>query len=80
MVKGRLIESPKPSQPFELAVDDVENHFIECLGNTDGQYPIQGRPAMETLRKNAHLRARTNTFGAVTRVRNALAFATHTFF
>lgn len=78
--KGRLIESPKPAQPFELAVDDVENHTCEVLGGTDGTYPIQGRPSMETLRKNAHLRNRTNTFGAVCRVKNNLAYATHSFF
>ena len=47
MFKGRLIESPKAAQPFELAVDDVSNHHAEVLGNTDGTYPIQGRPAME---------------------------------
>ena len=80
VVKGRLIESPKAGQPFELAVDDVKAHSVSLIGNTDGTYPIQGRPSMEVLRKNAHLRARTNTFGAVTRVRNALAYATHTFF
>jgi hypothetical protein len=45
--KGRLIESPKAAQPFELAVDDVQNHTAQVLGGTDGTYPIAGRPSME---------------------------------
>ena len=53
--KGRLIESPKPAQPFELAVDDVENHNCQVLGGTDGTYPIQGRPSME-VSKNRSLK------------------------
>ena len=47
MIKGRLIESPKAAQPFELAVDDIQNHHAEVLGATDGTYPIAGRPSME---------------------------------
>ena len=47
VVKGRLIKSPKPEQPFELAVENVESHYAEVTGGTDGTYPIAGRPAME---------------------------------
>jgi len=49
-------------------------------GGCDGTYPIAGRPSEAVLRTNAHLRVRTNTFGAITRVRNNLAYATHQFF
>jgi asparaginyl-tRNA synthetase len=58
-------------------VSDPAKHSAKVLGPCDGTYPIQGRPKMEKLRELAHLRARTNTFGAVTRVRNNLAYATH---
>lgn len=47
VVKGKLIKSPKDGQPFELALDDPENHRVEVLGNTDASYPLQGRPKEE---------------------------------
>ncbi|MBA0713739.1 hypothetical protein Golax_012755, partial [Gossypium laxum] len=51
------------------------------VGKSDPSYPIQKkRVSREFLRTKAHLRPRTNTFGAVARVRNALAYATHKFF
>ncbi|GMY30003.1 asparagine--tRNA ligase, chloroplastic/mitochondrial isoform X1 [Fagus crenata] len=54
---------------------------VPLVGKTDPSYPIQKkRVSREFLRTKAHLRPRTNTFGAVARVRNALAFATHKFF
>jgi len=77
---GTLIKSPAKGQLFELAVNTHAEHKATLLGNTDATYPIQGRPTMETLRTQQHLRARTNTFGAVARLRNALAYATHQFF
>lgn len=54
---------------------------IEVLGDSDPEkYPIQPKKhSLEFLRENAHLRFRTNTFGAIFRVRNSLAFAIHTF-
>jgi len=51
------------------------------VGECDSSYPIQKkRVSREFLRTKAHLRPRTNTFGAVARVRNTLAYATHKFF
>jgi len=79
MFTGLLIKSPAKGQLFELAVNETSHNVTVC-GHSDGTYPIQGRPNAETLREQAHLRPRTNTFGAVTRVRNNLAFATHQFF
>mmetsp|Transcript_16462 Transcript_16462/g.27947 ORF Transcript_16462/g.27947 Transcript_16462/m.27947 type:complete len:263 (+) Transcript_16462:87-875(+) len=80
MFKGTLIKSPAKGQLFELQVAEDSKHSAQVIGHSDGTYPIQGRPKLETLREQAHLRARTNTFGAVTRVRNSLAYATHSFF
>ena len=56
---------------------------MKYLGDCDGEkYPLQlkNRPSLEYLREIAHLRFRTNTFGAVFRVRHTLAFAVHKFF
>lgn len=76
-VTGVLVESPGERQ-------DVEIQAKECkiIGMCDPEtYPLQKkRHSFEFLRSIAHLRPRTNTLGAVTRVRNALAFATHLFF
>ncbi len=76
-VTGTLVESPGKNQ-------DVEIHAaqLELIGACDPEtYPLQKkRHSFEFLRTIAHLRPRTNTIGAVTRVRNALAFATHLFF
>jgi len=80
MFTGTLIKSPAKGQDFELQVIDASTHVAKVCGHSDGTYPIQGRPGMEFLREVAHLRARTNTFGAVIRVRNSLAYATHQFF
>ena len=74
---GLLIESPASGQAVEVTLET-----LECLGvcNPD-EYPLQkNKMSMEYLRENAHLRARTNTFGAVYRVRNQMAFAVHSFF
>ncbi len=54
---------------------------MTVLGEADGDYPLQKkRHSLEFLRSIAHLRPRTNTFGAVFRMRSALAFAVHRFF
>lgn len=76
-VTGELIESLGKGQKVEIKVKQ-----IEILGDCDAEvYPIQPKKhSLEFLRENAHLRFRTNTFGAIFRVRHALAFAVHEFF
>jgi asparaginyl-tRNA synthetase len=76
-VKGTLVASPAKGQKVELKAE-----AIDVLGWADPeQYPLQKkRHSFEFLRTIAHLRPRTNTFGAVARVRNALSFAIHRFF
>jgi asparaginyl-tRNA synthetase len=75
--KGTIVESPGKNQQFEM-----QAKFISIIGVCDPEtYPMQKkRHSFEFLRTIAHLRPRTNTLGAVTRVRNALAFATHLYF
>jgi asparaginyl-tRNA synthetase len=74
---GKLVESPGKNQALELKV-----HEIQIYGACDpAKYPLQKkRHSFEYLRTIAHLRPRTNTQGAILRVRSALAFATHLFF
>ena len=75
---GELIASPGKGQAVEVKVKE-----LEILGDCDPEkYPLQlkNRPSLEYLREIAHLRSRTNTFGAVMRVRHAMAFAIHKFF
>jgi asparaginyl-tRNA synthetase len=82
-VKGTLIKSPAKGQLFELQVSKPDRgHFIKILGNCDPKkYPLSKKKhTVEFLREKAHLRPRTNLIGAVTRVRNNLAYATHQFF
>lgn len=77
-ISGRLVASLGKGQAVELKADTVE-----ILGDCNPEkYPLQlkNRPSLEYLREIAHLRFRTNTFGAVFRVRHALAFAVHRFF
>ena len=76
-VKGKVVESPGGKQSVEIQADS-----IEVIGHCDAEkYPLQKkRHSFEFLRSIAHLRPRTNTLGAVTRVRNCLAYATHRFF
>lgn len=76
-VTGKVVESPGKNQEYE-----VQAKSISILGYCDPEtYPLQKkRHSFEFLRTIAHLRPRTNTIGAVTRVRNALGFATHLFF
>ncbi|TNV82253.1 hypothetical protein FGO68_gene8791 [Halteria grandinella] len=82
-LKGTLIKSPAQGQLFELQVSKTDRgHGVKILGTCEGKtYPLARKGhGLEFLREKAHLRPRTNTFGAVTRVRNNLAFATHLFF
>jgi asparaginyl-tRNA synthetase len=76
-VTGDLIASPAKGQAVELKVRD-----LTVLGDCDAEkYPLQPKKhSMEFLREIAYLRGRTNTFGAVMRVRHAMAFAIHKFF
>ncbi|MEO8583781.1 MAG: asparagine--tRNA ligase [Flavitalea sp.] len=74
---GKLVPSLGKGQKVELKATS-----IEVLGDSDPEkYPLQPKEhSLEFLREKAHLRFRTNTFGAVFRVRHALAFAIHQFF
>lgn len=76
-VDGELIESQGAGQKVELTAKT-----IEVLGEADpDKYPLQPKKhSLEFLREKAHLRFRTNTFGAITRVRHAMIFAVHKFF
>jgi asparaginyl-tRNA synthetase len=77
VVTGTLVESPAKGQRVEVQAGEVR-----VLGAADAEhYPIQPkRHSFEFLRTQAHLRTRTNTFGAIARVRNAICLATHEFF
>ena len=76
-VTGRLVESQGQGQKVEIAAET-----IEVLGKAPAEtYPLQKKGhSMEFLREIAHLRPRTNTFGAVFRIRHAMAFAIHKYF
>ena len=75
-VKGELVPSQGAGQNFEVLADE-----LEVYGSAPSDYPLQKKGhTMEFLREKAHLRPRTNTFGAVLRIRHALAFAVHKFF
>ena len=76
-VTGNLVESPASGQPVEIHATN-----IEIYGTADPEvYPLQKKGhSLEFLREIAHLRPRTNTFGAVLRVRHAMAFAIHKYF
>ncbi len=76
-VTGELVDSPAAGQSVELKAKEVEIYGVA----DPGAYPLQKKGhTMEFLRDIAHLRTRSNTFGAVFRVRNALAWAIHSFF
>jgi len=76
-VKGQLVQSQGKGQLVE-----IQAHTIDVLGIADpNSYPLQKKGhSMEFLREIAHLRPRTNTFGAVFRIRHNMAFAIHKFF
>lgn len=76
-IVGQLVESPAKGQRLEMKASNVT-----VVGESDGEtYPLQKkRHSFEFLRTIAHLRSRTNTLGAVFRVRNAASNAIHEFF
>ena len=75
-VNGELTESVGSGQKAEIQARE-----IEVLGTCDNTYPLQKKGhTLEFLREIAHLRPRTNTFGAVFRIRHNMAIAIHTFF
>ncbi|MDR0692066.1 MAG: asparagine--tRNA ligase [Prevotellaceae bacterium] len=76
-VTGKLVESLGSGQPVEIQADE-----IEVYGMADAEtYPLQKKGhTLEFLRDIAHLRPRTNTFGAILRIRHAMAFAIHHYF
>ena len=76
-VKGQVVESQGKGQNVELQASEVT-----ILGDSNPEeYPIQPKKhSLEFLRENAHLRVRTNAFGAIMRVRSTLAYAIHKYF
>uniref|UniRef100_UPI00404A0FCE asparagine--tRNA ligase n=1 Tax=Flavobacterium sp. TaxID=239 RepID=UPI00404A0FCE len=77
-VTGTLVESKGAGQKFEIQVQK-----LEILGDSDAEkFPIQpkNKPSLDFLRENAHLRVRTNMFGAIMRVRSVLSYAVHSYF
>ncbi|MBW2279742.1 MAG: asparagine--tRNA ligase [Deltaproteobacteria bacterium] len=75
-VHGEVVDSPGQNQPLELRAKTVT-----VVGGVDSDYPLQKkRHSFEFLRTIGHLRLRTNTFGAIVRVRNAASQAVHAFF
>jgi asparaginyl-tRNA synthetase len=76
-VSGKLVESPGKEQQVEIHADAVK-----LYGTADPDvYPLQKKGhTLEFLREIAHLRPRTNTFGAILRIRHAMSFAIHNYF
>ena len=76
-IKGLLVQSLGKGQSLEIEV-----HEIDVLGECDANsYPIQPKKhSLEFLRENAHLRIRTQTFGAIMRIRSNISFAVHKYF
>jgi asparaginyl-tRNA synthetase len=78
IVSGKLVKSQGKGQAFEIQADDV--NVVGWVDDPD-TYPIQPKQhSFEYLREVAHLRSRTNTFGAIARVRHTLSMAIHRFF
>src|SRR4051812_18247078 len=75
---GKLVQSQGKGQAFEIQAEEIT--VVGGVDNPD-TYPVSPKQhTFEYLREVAHLRPRTNTFGAITRVRNSLAQAVHRFF
>jgi len=76
-VIGTLVESKGAGQKYEIQVSK-----LEILGDSDAEkFPMQPKKhSLEFLRENAHLRVRTNAFGAIMRVRSVLSYAVHKYF
>ena len=81
-IVGTFVKSPGKGQLIEIACKDPAIHSVKIYGVTDqGSYPLAKKHHKpETLREIAHLRPRSNLIGAMSRVRNNLALATHLFF
>ena len=76
-VQGKLVASQGKGQSVEVLAQELEIYGTASVED----YPLQKKGhTLEFLREKAHLRPRTNTFGAVLRIRHALAFAVHKFF
>jgi asparaginyl-tRNA synthetase len=77
LLTGKLVASQGAGQKYEVQVSS-----FEILGECDAEkYPMQPKKhSLEFLRENAHLRIRTNAFGAIMRVRSTLSFAIHSYF
>ena len=75
-VIGKMVESPGAGQSVEVQAEQ-----IEILGTCAEDYPMQKKgQSFEYMRTHAHMRLRTNTFGAVFRIRHNLAYAIHKYF
>src|SRR5574340_1756192 len=75
---GAIVPSPAKGQPFEMQATALR---VVGAGDDPDSYPIQPKAhTLEFLREVAHLRPRTNVIGAVTRIRDCVAFAIHRFF
>ena len=75
-VDGMLVDSVGSGQPVE-----IQAAKIEIYGKADSSYPLQKKGhSLEFLREIAYLRPRTNTFGAILRIRHAMAYAIHKYF
>ena len=75
-IKGKLVKSQGQGQKYEMAVDS-----LDLIGEVDPSYPLQKkRHTFEFLREIAHLRPRTNTFGAVGRIKSKIAYAIHKYY
>lgn len=75
-VTGTMVQSIGSGQAVEVQADK-----IEVLGTCDDDYPMQKKgQSFEYMRQNAHMRLRTNTFGAVMRIRHNMSIAIHKFF
>ncbi len=75
-ITGRLVKGGGKIPQVEM-----QAKAVEIIGKTDESYPLQKKAtSLEFLREQAHLRIRTNTFGAIMRVRHHMAMATHKFF
>lgn len=75
-ITGKLVSSSGSGQSVEVLAES-----IEIYGEADETFPMQAKKhSLEFLREKAHLRFRTNTFGAIFRIRHALAFAVHKYY
>jgi asparaginyl-tRNA synthetase len=75
-IKGKLVSSQGQGQKYEIAAES-----IDLIGEADASYPLQKkRHTFEFLREIAHLRPRTNTFGAVNRMKSKIAYAIHKYY